>query len=112
MTKFPHYRQTESKDCGPTCLKIIAKHYGKIIKIQDLRDYCETNRFGSNLLMLSDASEKIGLRSIGAKMSAEQLLEIPGHIKKLGRIYNFEEKVTDGFFNIFFFSTRRFTVTF
>ena len=35
-----------------------------------------------------------------------------GHIKKLGRIYNFEEKVTDGFFNIFFFSTRRFTVTF
>ena len=38
--------------------------------------------------------------------------EISGHIKKLGRIYNFEEKVTDGFFNIFFFSTRRFTVTF
>ena len=38
--------------------------------------------------------------------------EITGHIKKLGRIYNFEEKVTDGFFNIFFFSTRRFTVTF
>lgn len=77
MTKFPHYRQTESKDCGPTCLKIIAKHYGKIIKIQELRDYCETNRYGSNLLMLSDASEKIGLRSIGAKMSAEQLPEIP-----------------------------------
>lgn len=77
MTKFPHYRQTESKDCGPTCLKIIAKHYGKIIKIQELRDYCETNRFGSNLLMLSDASEKIGFRSIGAKMSAEQLPEIP-----------------------------------
>ncbi|WP_250161372.1 cysteine peptidase family C39 domain-containing protein, partial [Algoriphagus algorifonticola] len=28
-TAFPHYKQPDSKDCGPTCLRIIAKHYGK-----------------------------------------------------------------------------------
>ena len=77
MKKFPNYLQTESKDCGPTCLKIIAKYYGKILKIQDLRVYSETNRDGSNLLMLSDAAEKIGFRTIGAKLSIEKLQEVP-----------------------------------
>lgn len=77
MTKFPNYIQTESKDCGPTCLKIIAKFYGKILKIQDLRDYTETNRYGSNLLMLGDAAEKIGFRSISAKVDLNKLQEIP-----------------------------------
>lgn len=77
MNKFPNYIQADSKDCGPTCLKIITKHYGKILKIQDLRDYSETNRDGSNLLMLSDAAEKIGFRTIGAKLSLEKLQEVP-----------------------------------
>nr|WP_315170980.1 peptidase domain-containing ABC transporter [uncultured Flavobacterium sp.] len=77
MKKFPNYRQTESKDCGPTCLKIIAKHYGKTLNIQDLRDHSETTRDGSNLLMLSDAAEKIGFRTIGVKRSILQFDELP-----------------------------------
>lgn len=77
MRKFPTYRQTESKDCGPTCLKIIAKHYGKTLNIQDLRDHSETTRDGSNLLMLSDAAEKIGFRTIGVKRSILQFDELP-----------------------------------
>lgn len=77
MNKFPNYIQADSKDCGPTCLKIIAKHYGKILKIQDLRNYSETNRDGSNLLKLSDAAEKIGFRTVGAKLSLEKLQEVP-----------------------------------
>jgi hypothetical protein len=29
MTKsFPHYAQLDTMDCGPTCLRMIAKHYG------------------------------------------------------------------------------------
>ncbi|MFT7251513.1 MAG: ATP-binding cassette subfamily B protein [Flavobacterium sp.] len=57
MKKFPHYTQTESKDCGPTCLKIIAKHYGRVLNIQTLRELAETTREGSNLLTLSDAAD-------------------------------------------------------
>jgi ATP-binding cassette subfamily B protein len=26
---FPFYRQLNAMDCGPTCLRMIAKHYGK-----------------------------------------------------------------------------------
>jgi ATP-binding cassette subfamily B protein len=73
MKDFPFYIQSDIKDCGPTCLKIIAKHYGKILNIQTLRKLSETTREGSNLLNISDAAEKIGFRSIGVKLSFENL---------------------------------------
>jgi ATP-binding cassette subfamily B protein len=68
LKKITNYIQADSKDCGPTYLKIIAKDYGKTIHIQDLRDYSETARKGSNLLLLSDAAEKIGFRTLGVKL--------------------------------------------
>lgn len=77
MKKFPHYKQTESKDCGPTCIKIIAKYHGKIINTQQLRTLSETTREGSSLLGLSEAVEKMGFRSIGIKLSYAKLLEAP-----------------------------------
>ncbi len=75
--KFPNYKQSESKDCGPTCIKIIAKHYGKVINTQQLRDLSETTREGSSLLGLSEAVEQIGFRSLGVKLSFEKLQEAP-----------------------------------
>ncbi|WP_306351935.1 peptidase domain-containing ABC transporter [Flavobacterium sp. '19STA2R22 D10 B1'] len=77
MPKFPHYLQADAKDCGPTCIKIIAKSYGKTIPIQGLRDLSETTREGSTLLGLSDAAEKIGFRTLGVKLTAEKLEEAP-----------------------------------
>jgi len=72
-TKFPSYKQAESKDCGPTCLKIIAKHYGKTLSIAQIRQISETTREGSNLLNLSDASETLGFRSLGVKLTLKEL---------------------------------------
>jgi ATP-binding cassette subfamily B protein len=77
LKKFPNYKQADSKDCGPTCLKIIAKYYGKSINIQELRDYSETTREGSNLLFLSDAAEKIGFRTLGVKLNLKSMEEVP-----------------------------------
>lgn len=77
MKKFTNYRQADNKDCGPTCLKIIAKYYGKTINIQELRDISETTREGSNLLFLSDAAEKIGFRTLGVKIDLNKLDEVP-----------------------------------
>lgn len=74
-SKFPHYKQTEAKDCGPTCIKIIAKHYGKIINTQQLRTLSETTREGSSLLGLSEAIEKMGFHSLGVKLTFIKLLE-------------------------------------
>lgn len=77
MKKFPFYKQADNKDCGPTCLKIIAKHYNKLIDIQNLRELSQTTREGSNLLFLSDAAEQIGFRTLGVKLSLERLKEVP-----------------------------------
>jgi ATP-binding cassette subfamily B protein len=77
LKKFTNYKQADYKDCGPTCLKIIAKHYGKAIHIQELRDSSETTREGSNLLFLSDAAEKIGFRTLGVKLNVKRLEEAP-----------------------------------
>ncbi|MEP5338174.1 MAG: peptidase domain-containing ABC transporter [Algibacter sp.] len=77
MSKFPFYRQPDIKDCGPTCLRIVAKHYGKLISLQEIRDLSETTRVGSNLLKLSDAAEAIGFKSLGVKLDFNKLKEAP-----------------------------------
>lgn len=77
VNKFIHYTQPDGKDCGPTCLKIISKYYGKSISIVNLRDLSETARSGSSLQGLSDASEKIGLKSLGVKIDLKTLEDLP-----------------------------------
>ncbi len=78
MPKFPHYRQPDNKDCGPTCLKMVAKHYGKTISLPKLREFSETSRRGSSLLSLSDAAEKIGFRATGVRVSYKVFIkEVP-----------------------------------
>jgi ATP-binding cassette, subfamily B, bacterial len=63
-------------DCGPSCLRIIAKYYGKNISLQKLRDIAGINREGVSLLGISEAAEKIGFRSTGIKLTLKQLAEI------------------------------------
>lgn len=75
MSKFPHYYQLDAMDCGPTCLKMIAAHYGKQVGIQSLRDKSYITREGVSLLGISDAANSIGLRNVGAKISYEQLIK-------------------------------------
>lgn len=77
MYKFPHYKQADIKDCGPSCLRIVAKHYNKTLSIQTLRQLAETTREGTNLLYLSDAAEKIGFRTLGVRINQKKLEEAP-----------------------------------
>lgn len=62
-------------DCGPTCLRIIAKYYGRIYSLATLREKSYTTREGSSLSQLGAAAESIGFRSLGAKISFNQLQE-------------------------------------
>jgi len=62
-------------DCGPTCLRIISKYYGKIYSLATLRAKSYTTREGSSLSQLGAAAESIGFRSLGAKISFKQLEE-------------------------------------
>ena len=62
-------------DCGPTCLRMIAKFYGKSYSLQTLRARSFISRNGVSMLGISDAAESIGFRTSGVRVSFEQLAE-------------------------------------
>ncbi|MCR4570898.1 MAG: peptidase domain-containing ABC transporter [Bacteroidales bacterium] len=70
---FPHRSQMDAMDCGPTCLRIIAEHYGRIIPADSLREACHITKNGVSLLGISDAAESIGMHSVSVKLTWEQL---------------------------------------
>lgn len=62
-------------DCGPTCLRMVAKYYGRSVPLDYLRNKAEYGKEGVSMLGLSDAAESIGLKTVGAKLSFEQLMK-------------------------------------
>ncbi len=70
---FPFFKQYDAIDCGPTCLRMVAKHYGKDISILKLREAARISREGVSLLGISEAAEKIGLKTLAAKITFDQL---------------------------------------
>lgn len=77
MPKFPHYMQPDAMDCGPTCLRIVAKHFGRHYNLETLRNLTWKTREGVSLLTISDAAEKIGFRTQGVRVTIDNLHEIP-----------------------------------
>lgn len=77
MRSFPHESQLDSKDCGPGCIKIVAKHYGKYFSLKFLRDLCGITKEGVTLNDISFACEQIGLRTICFKISWEKFIRMP-----------------------------------
>ena len=73
--RFPHYLQLDAMDCGPSCLRMVAKHYGKTYTLQTLRERCFITREGVSMLGISDAAENIGFRTVGVRTSFEKLVE-------------------------------------
>ncbi len=73
MPKFPFYQQYDAMDCGPTCLRMVAHYYGRHFSAEFLREKSYITREGVSLLGVSDAAETIGMRSMGVKITFEQL---------------------------------------
>lgn len=68
-------------DCGPTCLKMICKHFGKDTDIDYLRNLATLTKQGATLQGISKAAEIIGFRTLAAKITVKQLKEnapLPG----------------------------------
>lgn len=74
ISPFPSYTQLDAMDCGPTCLRIIAKYYGRNYSIQYLREKSFITREGVSMLGISDAAESIGFRTNGVKITFDQLV--------------------------------------
>jgi ATP-binding cassette subfamily B protein len=72
-TGFPVFRQMDQMDCGPTCLRMVARHYGRTYTLETLRERCALTRQGVSLLGIAYAAESIGLRTLRVKTGWEQL---------------------------------------
>lgn len=75
--KFPFYHQHDANDCGPTCLRMIADYYGQGYSLEYICEQSSFIRTGISMLGISEAAEKIGFRTTGAKISFSKLEEVP-----------------------------------
>lgn len=71
---FKFYKQPDTMDCGPTCLRMISKHYGADVPLQLLREKAEIGKEGVNLLGISNAAESIGFRTHPVRISYQSLV--------------------------------------
>ncbi|MET3129147.1 ATP-binding cassette subfamily B protein [Arcicella rosea] len=75
MPNFPFYQQLDQMDCGPTCLRMIAKHYGLSLNIQRLRDASGFSREGVSLLGIAEAAESVSFRTVAVKVTIDKLIK-------------------------------------
>lgn len=73
--RFKTYRQHDAMDCGPTCLKMVFRHYGRHVNLEALKRASQVGTSGASLLGLSEAAERYGLNTVSAKITLKQLLE-------------------------------------
>ena len=71
--KFPNYRQMDTMDCGPACLKSIAQYYGKSYSLDKLREKCHITHNGVSMMGICDAASDMGFRTLGVKLTWRQL---------------------------------------
>jgi ATP-binding cassette subfamily B protein len=70
----PYIAQHDSMDCGPSCLAMITRYYGKKYSTQELREYCFLSKDGVSMLGIEDAAKKIGFDTIGVKIRVADLI--------------------------------------
>ena len=73
MSKFPFFQQMDQMDCGPTCLRMIARNYGRIFDAEFMREKCAITREGVSFAGISEAAEAIGMSTLAVDVSYEVL---------------------------------------
>ncbi|MFN7423993.1 MAG: peptidase domain-containing ABC transporter, partial [Chitinophagales bacterium] len=71
---FPLFKQLDAMDCGATCLRMVAKWYGKTFDGKFLRELSYTGREGVSLAGLSRAAESIGFKTLAVKVDIDTLV--------------------------------------
>ena len=75
--RFPFRSQTESADCGPACIQMVAAYYGKKMSLSTIKEYCHVSRLGICLKDLIVGCRHIGFHAIPLNLENEKLKEMP-----------------------------------
>jgi ABC-type bacteriocin/lantibiotic exporter with double-glycine peptidase domain len=73
MKLFPFYFQSNQMDCGPTCLKMIAKYYGKCFCMHQMKNWARIKDEGSSMLDIMNTANNLGIKSTGLEIDIERL---------------------------------------
>jgi ATP-binding cassette subfamily B protein len=101
---FTYYKQLNAMDCGPTCVRMVAKYHGKHYNADTLRQFAGFSKQGVSLLGISETAEKIGFRTRGVQISFDKLQLVPlpailhwnqNHFVVLVAVNNKEVKIAD-----------------
>ncbi|MEJ1933210.1 peptidase domain-containing ABC transporter, partial [Nostoc sp. NIES-2111] len=61
--RYPFIQQQSTSDCGPACLAMISRYWGKKFSINTLRNISNVGRSGATLKSLATAAESIGFQA-------------------------------------------------
>ena len=74
MSNSPFFKQQDMMDCGATCLRMVAKHFGKTIGINNLRNQSQYSRDGVSILGIANAAENIGFKTLAVNIVSNGLI--------------------------------------
>lgn len=74
---FKCYRQLESSDCGLTCIRMIARHYGKKVPLHHLQQITDLNRLGMSIRDITNCFGQIGMDSQAVKINTAPICNMP-----------------------------------
>lgn len=77
MPRITAYKQLEYSDCGITCIRIIAKYYGKDIPLKTLRSHSDASRIGISLNDIINCTKSIGLDTTPVMVCAKDIFKMP-----------------------------------
>ena len=73
--KIPIFIQYDTMDCGPSCLIMISRYYGKKYSLSNIRELCYVSRSGVSLLGLNEAAKTLGYATRSVQLNFEYLFE-------------------------------------
>ncbi len=76
LRRYPFIRQQTQMDCGATCLAMISQFYGKSVSLNNLRQLCNVSSYGTTLLSIAEAAEKLGFTTRGVRCSFDGLKKL------------------------------------
>jgi ATP-binding cassette subfamily B protein len=75
MARWHWYRQLDSMDCGPTCLRMVARHHGRSLSASALRSQAQPSRTGISMAELARQAESVGLRTVALRCKYAPLVD-------------------------------------
>lgn len=74
--KYIWIEQQDSSDCGPACLVMIGRYYGKRSTITYIREKSKTNKYGTTVKGLMDGAKSMGLNALAGQYSFDKEIDI------------------------------------